>query len=49
LLRRLNVYVDDGLGSRLTVLSISPAGTAEVWGVASRDARLGGSRSAEAI
>lgn len=41
LLRRLNVYVDDGLGGRMCILSIAPAGTVEVWGVASRDARLG--------
>lgn len=41
LLRRLNVYVDDGLGGRVCILSIAPGGTVEVWGVASRDTRLG--------
>ena len=41
LLRKYNIYLDDGLGSRLNVLSITPMGTVEVWGVASRDARLG--------
>ena len=41
LLRKYNIYLDDGLGSRLNVLSITPTGTVEVWGVASRDARLG--------
>ena len=41
LLRRLNVYVDDGLGGRICALSITSGGTVEVWGVASRDVRLG--------
>jgi hypothetical protein len=41
LLRKYNIYLDDGLGSRLNVMSIAPTGTAEVWGTASRDARLG--------
>jgi hypothetical protein len=41
LLRKYNVYVDDGLGGRLTVLSIASAGTVEVWGSAARDAQLG--------
>jgi hypothetical protein len=41
LLRKYKLYLDDGLGSRLNVMSISPTGTAEVWGTASRDARLG--------
>jgi hypothetical protein len=41
LLRKYNIYLDDGLGSRLNLMSISPTGTAEVWGTASRDARLG--------
>jgi hypothetical protein len=40
LLRKYNIYVDDGLGSLLNVLSISPSGRFEVWGVAGRDARL---------
>jgi hypothetical protein len=41
LLRKYNIYVDDGLGGRLSILQIAPIGTVEVWGVASRDARLG--------
>ena len=41
LLRKYNVYLDDGLGGRLNVLSIASAGTVEVWGTSVRDAQLG--------
>jgi hypothetical protein len=41
LLRNYNIYLDDGLGGRLTVLSIAPAGTVTVWSPASRDVQLG--------
>lgn len=41
LLRKYNVYVDDGLGGRLNVLSITSSGTVEVWGTSARDAQLG--------
>lgn len=41
LLRKYNVYVDDGLGGRLNVLSITSTGTVEVWGASARDAQLG--------
>lgn len=41
LLRNYNVYLDDGLGGRLTVLSIAPAGTVTVWSPAGRDVQLG--------
>ena len=41
LLRKYNVYVDDGLGGRLNVLSITSTGTVEVWGTSARDAQLG--------
>lgn len=41
LLRSYNIYVEDGLGGRLNVLSIKPGGTVEIWGAASRDVKLG--------
>jgi hypothetical protein len=41
LLRKLNVYLDDGLGGRLNVLSIGSNGTVEVWGTAGRDPMFG--------
>ena len=41
LLRKYSIDLDDGLGGRLNVMSISPTGTAEVWGTANRHARLG--------
>jgi hypothetical protein len=41
LLRKYNVYLDDGFGGRLNVLSIGRAGTVEIWGTAARDAKLG--------
>lgn len=41
LLRNYNVYLDDGLGGRLTVLWVTPTGTATVWGTSARDSQLG--------
>ena len=41
LLRKYNVYLDDGLGGRLNVMSITSAGAVEVWGTAGRDVQLG--------
>ena len=47
LLRNYNVYLDDGLGRPLTVLSIAPVGTVTVWSPAGRDARLHSRRRAK--
>lgn len=41
LLRKFNVYLDDGLGGRVNVLSISAQGAVYAWAAASRDAQLG--------
>jgi hypothetical protein len=41
LLRKYNVYIDDGLGGRLNVLSIGARGAAYAWAAAGRDGQLG--------
>lgn len=41
LLRKFNVYLDDGLGGRLNVLSIASRGTVYAWAAAGRDSQLG--------
>lgn len=41
LLRKYNIYLDDGLGGRLNILSITSDGTVFVWGLAGRDVQLG--------
>jgi hypothetical protein len=41
LLRKYNVYLDDGLGGRINVLSIASRGTAYAWFATGRDALLG--------
>lgn len=41
LLRKYNVYLDDGMGGRINVLSIASRGTAYAWYATGRDAQLG--------
>lgn len=41
LLRKFNVYLDDGIGGRVNVLSISAQGAVYAWAAAGRDAQLG--------
>ncbi|MPZ36173.1 MAG: hypothetical protein GEV13_35375 [Rhodospirillales bacterium] len=41
LLRKYNIYLDDGLGGRINVLSIGSRGTAYAWFATGRDGPLG--------